>query len=302
MLYSPLPSPPGTFKPPLRLPVVLDGAGVLLVAEGPPLRLLFYAAGGWTELPTPPDGFAGAVLTAVVARSASEVVLFTDTGATRFDGKSWQALALGPGASGVTPGPWDDSGLRLVFARGQNLTTVRYDVRTGQPLEAELALPNPDLRLPMGRALNGSSGDFQFLTTGFRLPTRVYRFHQGRFEPGALAGTGVLLDTPGSPIAVMLRGDGSIDRLTFGPFVTLQGGVVLAETTAVPTQLTCTCDRSVSLACGCDPRKVVTEARPSPAADALGVVFFDDADGRRRLFFRRIPLPFTRSPFEESAP
>jgi len=65
------------------------------------------------------------------------------------------------------------------------------------------------------------------------------------------------------------------------------------------TWLSCGCDRSRDLSCGCLERRVRVQYRIAPSGGELGLLFTDRADGRLAYYFRSIGLPFEGEPFAE---
>ncbi len=279
----------GQPEPPVAFGSALPG--VSLVDGTFATSRAFFDGTTWTEIPEDSESHPTYL---AIARSASQVIIgleddgLPETVGRYWNGTTWQTLVL-PGVTSSAIGPWDDSGLRVLWSDTSNhVCTAVMDLST-LAVGASICSSFQGV-YDVQHAFNGTVDDFFTQGQG-----TVAHFDGNAFTPGPSfdKNFGFMTNTPGQ--AAVLRV--SIDAFSTPHFTNLTNGQTLLP--SFPAELSCTCDRATDAMCSCVPRPLLAELVPWPGKQTVLMVTSDEVDGRRALYIRALDVPASESPLFE---
>lgn len=246
----------------------------------------FFDGTAWTAFPADPEPDS---TNTVVARSATELILGREydndaqTVGRYWNGSDWHTLVT-PGTQSSALGPWDASGLRVVWSDDaghictavMNLSTFVLGTTICSSFTGVFQLES---------AFNGSIDNFVVQTYD-----RLVHFENGVFSVGdSFAHDHASLErTASSPPILRIGGDALGSGLYVDASDAAIGEPLLP---AFPYEVSCTCDRSIDAECPCVPRMVQPELAPWPARDAFLMISGDYVDGRGGIYIRLLDVP-----------
>lgn len=268
------------------------GVGGFLAGDAARNLWAFFDGAAWSVVPPPPVVLGRGDL--LVANSAERIFGRVGNEVFALQGGTWKrkagpsgSLALGTAdATGITVS-WVDPGQTELCTAVMGWSDLAF---IGSPV----CIGGITGGL-MGDAVNGSPSAFHALIDrgiGFKEAGTVYRFAGGEWRRGAdLERVAAMVTTPGAAEA-LVRGT------QFGRTLRLRDGLLLGQVAPpVVLSLECGCHRGSDPTCGCSERGLTAQASYSANGERLDLAAVSDADGRRVVTLRRLPLPFFDPPF-----